>query len=254
MYVRTNLFISNKEKSHFEEVDFYLKKSRAIVLKNRIDDTKEVEMSIIPQKLNNLYKLRITIEIIDDLNKDDIIIKTYTEDIKTFLKIYKLKFKDIIYYIDLDCLKEDDVFLTNLNTIAYYKSAQLQLEKNINYLDELIKCKNLNTDIELMLLACLVLINYDRLDDVLLTNIKEKLSYYGHNEEEIREDLDDNTDEAYKINCLNYLLRKLYNLYDDVDKNSYLEDRKDWFDDELGDDYFIKYVREYYNKYKHKLL
>lgn len=239
MYIRTNIFISNKDRASLEQLNFYLKRATPVVLTTVIDDNKKVEMSILPMKAGFSFDLRVTIEIIDKLDKDNIIIDSFRESLSTYLKIYNLRYKDTTYYINLEPLNGEEPLLDNLNKLYYYNSANSNLEKDIDYMSFILKNYHLNTDVNLMLFACLVLRNYDKFGEYLLVDIKDKLDYYGYNEEDITELVESVSDIDYKRNCISYLMRKLYNIFDDIDKKTYIEEMEEMFDDEC----FARYIR-----------
>lgn len=239
MYVRTNIFISNKDRASLEQVNFYLKRATPVILTTDIDENKVAEISILPMKAGFSFDLRVTVQIIDKLNEYNIVIHSYKESLSTYLRIYILRDKDITYYINLLPLEGEEPLLNNLNKLYYYNSANANLEKDVDYMSFILKNYNLSTDLDLMLFACLVLRNYDKFGEYLLEDIKEKLAYYGYNEDEITENVDIITAKDYKENCLNYLMRKLYDFYDNIDKDTYLKEMEDIFDDEC----FARYIR-----------
>lgn len=245
-YIRFDTEITTSDRSIIDNLKFYLNKSSLIVLRDIIDVDKRLEISIRPADTNkNFKRLRVTIEIKDSNYKDDIIIMPYSEAVDTYIKIYKVKHNDTMYIINLKMEESKDIFMNTYQQMLSFKFMNENLIKDISYFNDIISIIPLNNDVELMKFVCAILSNIDKLDDELIELIKEKLSYYGYDENSIEDDVKYETDNDYKINAMNYLLRKLYDIYDDVDKDKYLEEN-----DFLGN---TKSARNFFDDYMVKL-
>lgn len=245
-YIRFDTEIASSDRAVIDNLKFFLNKSSLIVLRDIIDIDKRLEISIRPADTNKNFKhLRVTIEIKDSNNKDDIIIMPYIETVDTYIKIYKVKHNDTMYVINLKMEESKDIFMNTYQQMLSFKFMNQNIIEDINYFNDIVNIIPLNNDIELMKFVCAILSNIDKLDDKLIELIKEKLSYYGYDENSIEDDMTYETDNNYKINAMNYLLRKLYDIYDDVDKDKYLEEN-----DFLGN---IKSARDFFDDYMVKV-
>lgn len=247
--VRYELQIPSGDVAYIENINFFVKRGQYIELNNRIDLKRTLRFCIrADEKKNNADTYWITVVIDDEDYPEELIVRPFIESKSTYIKVYKLKCKDTTYYIDLKYEKDDkDLFKTIYHSLNCFQFICTNISNDVDYLYDLMMVNNLNDDIELMKFSCACLAYYHKLDDKLIETIKSKLEYFGYDLSEIRNTTILSTAKDYKHILMDYLLRKLYDYYDDIDKDKYLEEYSFFENTKEVRNYFNSYINKWYN-------